>query len=71
MTDPWVVDTNVGIVANNRPEDLYGSKTVSLSLTCSVMAGPVAVMRPVHTRGSARRGPCGVVFVPSGRWPGL
>jgi hypothetical protein len=21
MTDPWVVDTNVGIVANNRPED--------------------------------------------------
>ena len=28
---------------------------------------PMMVMRPVRTPGSARRGPCGVVFVP---WPG-
>ena len=44
---------------------------MSSSLTCSVTAGPVAVMRPVRTGGSARRGPCDAVFAPSpGRWPG-
>jgi hypothetical protein len=26
MTDPWVVDTNVGIVANNRAEDQPGDR---------------------------------------------
>jgi integrase/recombinase XerD len=48
-----------------------GSITLSSSLTCSVTAGPLAVMRPVRTGGSARRGPCDAVVAPSpGRWPG-
>jgi hypothetical protein len=47
----------------SRPVRLWGSKTWSSSLTCNVMAGLVAVMRLVRTRGSARREPCDVVFV--------
>jgi hypothetical protein len=45
-------------------EQVKGSRIVSLSLTWDVMAVLVAVMRHVRTRGSARRGPCGVVSAP-------
>jgi hypothetical protein len=37
-----------------RGPDLWGSITLSRSLTCNVMAGAVAVMLLVRTRGSVR-----------------
>jgi transposase len=53
-------------------QDLWGSITLSRSLTCNVMAGAVAVMLLVRTRGSVRPGPFAVVFSPSsGRWARL
>jgi hypothetical protein len=44
---------------------LWGSITLSRSLTCNVMAGAVAVMLLVRTGGSVRPGPFAVVFSPS------
>jgi len=47
------------------PLCLEGSETLSLPMTCNVMDRPMSVMRLVCTRGSARRGPYGVVSAPS------
>jgi len=44
---------------------VWGSITLSRSLTCNVMAGPVAVMLPVRTRGSGRPRPSAAVSSPS------
>lgn len=40
-----------------RVPSLQGSITLSRSLTCSIVAGPVTDMRPVRPCGSARGGP--------------
>jgi len=45
--------------------DLWGSITLSRSLTCNVITGPVAIMLPVRTRGSARPRPSAAVSLPS------
>jgi hypothetical protein len=47
------------------PDALWGSITLSRSLTCNVMAEPVAIMLPVRTRGSARPRPSAAVSSPS------
>jgi hypothetical protein len=39
-----------GLPAQTARSTLWGSITLSRSLSCNVMAGPVAVMLPVDTR---------------------